>query len=113
MKSELKVYSGIRPDEAVSLARAVEEQAKRIELLKSSGSNAAAARTLLECYSSMMGTIQGAENKVSADPHPTPANVAFKQQIKQGQSIFSALGNSGTSPKDESDVNVAAEFRHK
>lgn len=116
MTSAIGETAGISPHEAVLLAQAILKQVNTTKLLKSTEDNDAAAQCLLKCYNEMVTNIPGAENEVIADTQITPATTptaAFKQQIRQGQTIFAAPGDISPASAEHYNSDVANEFRHK
>jgi hypothetical protein len=106
---------GIGASEALLMAQNVRKQVHTTQLLKPSYYNNLAVQTLSDCYNSMTRHITGAENEVIAiDSQSTPAappTAAYKQQIKQGQTLFAAPENANNKPVDESSSSSPKDYR--
>lgn len=112
--SEVKT-AGIGPSEALLLAHDVLKQIRTTELLRPSEDNICAVATLKTCYNSMVLNIPGAEKEVIDNEQKiasaTPTT-AFKQQIKQGQTIFAAP-ETASPAADDSTSDFTKDYRVK
>ena len=106
--------AGIELSEALLMVRDVGKQVKATRLLQPNVYNDFAVKTLLTCYNSMVMQIPGAEIEVIVNTQATPTatpTTAYKQQIKQGQTIFAAPENGKNSPADEPGSSLTNDYR--
>lgn len=75
------------------------KQYKTIQLLKPSEFNSAAKTVLQECLGAIVRQIPGAEHKIINEPQVAEA-IIYKNQIRQGQTIFATSVTSSTTPTE-------------
>jgi len=100
----VRAEDSVTPTEAITLVlHPVSKQYVTTKLLKPSEFNSLAIQTLLDCHTAIAQRIPGADNEIISDNQEVQSvqsTVAYKNQVKQGQTLFAAPEEIPSSSED-------------